>query len=110
MRRMTDPAKKSISELFSALTVAMINRHKYEPDFSYIDFIFHATSYRPATPDELAIWNELTHPRRHEELARYPLEREKLLGRPFVSAVKSYLLLYNTAMEESDRRIAQKTL
>jgi hypothetical protein len=77
--------KTPIEHLLSALDTALMLRHN-KSGFSFTDFFQNPGEYRPVTPRESEIWEELTHPRRHEELVRYPSDFEARAGGPFSRA------------------------
>jgi hypothetical protein len=57
--------------LLTELEAAIRSRPRYQKEFSYLDHFHDPTGYQPFSEKELLFWEELTHPRRHEELKEY---------------------------------------
>jgi hypothetical protein len=84
-----DRETRTIYELIAALLSDFWRRAREEPGFSVLGYIGRrAEEYRPESPEEKAIWDELTKPEHYRALVRYARQKkgqvydnyEKILG------------------------------
>jgi hypothetical protein len=103
-----DYSRKPIHVLFSALDFALMARNT-EPGFDYDEFRNNTpVDYRPATPGEEAIWEELTHPCRYRELVKYPSVIEAAKKLPFSAYRQRYCVLYECALSAATERFERE--
>ena len=102
-------AKKPIDDLLSDLDFALMARNT-EPGFSYLDFYDDPVEYHPVTARELEIWEELTHPRRHNELVQYPSVFEARSGWPFSRLSRYHRHMYQSTLKASTERLRAENI
>src|SRR5689334_759494 len=95
--------KKTVRELIAELSSAMWRRPRIDPSFSIAKHYRDPRGYQPRTAEELACWEELTHPDRYEELVAFVNERRGIPANPYA------LFLDSLILEASTERRTEKT-
>jgi hypothetical protein len=99
-----DYSRKPVHVLFSALDFALMARGA-KTGLDYFEFRNNPpVDYRPQTPVEEEIWEELTHPRRYAELVKYPSVFEVRTRLPFSGTEKYFTFLYECALKAAEER------
>jgi hypothetical protein len=84
--------RKPIRELIAELSSAIWRRPGIDPSFSIVSHLRDPRGYQPRTADELASWDELTHPDRYEELVAFVNERRGIPANPYALFLDSLIL------------------
>jgi hypothetical protein len=82
----------SILDLVGKLSSAIARRPAVDPSFTMYDHLMDPRGYSPRTPDELAAWEELTRPGRHEEMVAFVEKRSRRPRNPYAEFLDSLLL------------------
>jgi hypothetical protein len=85
-------SKKSIRELVAGLSSAIWRCPGIDPSFSIARHLRDPRGYQPRTAEELACWEELTHPDRYEELVAFVNERRAIPANPYARFLDSLIL------------------
>jgi hypothetical protein len=84
--------RKSVRELIAELSAAIWRRPGIDPSFSIVTHLRDPRGYHPKTAEELACWEELTHPDRYEELVAFVNERRGIPANPYALFLDSLIL------------------
>ena len=87
---------KTMRELIAGLSSAIWRRPGVDPSFSIVRDQRDPGGYHPRTAEELAYWDELTHPDRYEELVDFVNQRRRIPANPYALSLESLILRAST--------------
>jgi hypothetical protein len=101
-RRSANLTSMSVVDLLSELDVAGSSRKHY------LNFRFNPTAFMPATRREQSIWDELTAPRRHDELVQFPAAFKERTGRELGQNDRYQSVACECVLKASDERLTRQ--
>jgi hypothetical protein len=104
---MKDLFASSILELLSAFDWALKCRRGEVPGFDWFEFSRDpkAKGFEPVTARERRVWDELTDPRRHDEVVQFPVAyKERTRGYDWAYNGPYYAIMYECILKASQER------